>query len=292
MKYKSPNLIRSTMSDKSVHFGSISIPLARKLHKQRKYSLEMILLYIDSRKKKALNDEYYYTFEYNAPDIHYNTGIRSDVINRQLWILKEEGILECLPDRTSKGARKYKVVKAVYEEKCGPAASDLSWLSHNQASSHGALVLSESTPDTLSGSAKTPVRDTPESTPPGSTNDNEHMQDKEPNKITPASTSADATVSSGKEEDQNNENDDCAVIPALSHSADYDYEEDTKYHMTGRYVKAYLSQREIVDAFIKSNPALTSELDKRGFGTASWGSLMESTIHGLYNEKKLTVGGN
>lgn len=115
-------------TNKPVHFGTISIPLAKGLYKQDKFALLMVLLYIDSRKQKRDPGGYEYPFEYNAPDIHRHTGVGLKVINVYLRLLELRGALQVIkneegkPSRTSKGALKYRVNKKVYEEAWGPGS--------------------------------------------------------------------------------------------------------------------------------------------------------------------------
>lgn len=116
----------NTNADKPVHFGTVSIPIAKGLYRNGNYSLILVLLYIDSRKQGSREKGYQYTFEYNAPDIHYNTGIGLKVINKHLRMLQQRGALEVMKDskgdpiRTKQGALKYKVIKAEYEAHWGP----------------------------------------------------------------------------------------------------------------------------------------------------------------------------
>ncbi len=119
---------RKKNNSKPIHFGSISMSLAKGLYENGKYSLLLTLLYIDSRKQKSESDGYVYPFEYNAPDIHYNTGIGLKAINTHLRMLAGRGALELITDgsgsaaRTRKGAKRYKVVKKVYESDWGPSS--------------------------------------------------------------------------------------------------------------------------------------------------------------------------
>src|SRR5208282_2096202 len=115
-------------NDKPVHFGSISIPLAKGLYKNGNLSLILVLLYIDSRKHKSSEQGYEYPFEYNAPDIHFNTGVGLKVINKHLKMLTSRGALEVIKDAigkleyTKKGALKYRIVKKTYEQQWGPGS--------------------------------------------------------------------------------------------------------------------------------------------------------------------------
>jgi hypothetical protein len=121
---------RKLKTDKPMHFGSISMSIAKGLYANGNYSLIMVLLYIDSRKQKAEEKErgYEYPYEYNAPDIHYNTGVGLKAVNKHLQLLEKRGALKLIKDdegnaaRTSKGAKKYKVVKSVYEQDWGPTS--------------------------------------------------------------------------------------------------------------------------------------------------------------------------
>jgi hypothetical protein len=117
---------RKSNAEKSVHFGTISMPIAKGLYTNGNYSLIMILAYLDSRKQKQEDGGYQYPYEYNAPDIHYNTGVGLKVVNNHLRMLKLRGALELIKDtndrpiRTKMGALKYRVVKTVYEREWGP----------------------------------------------------------------------------------------------------------------------------------------------------------------------------
>ena len=62
---------RKSNAEKAVHFGTISMPIAKGLYTNGNYSLIMILAYLDSRKQKQGDSGYQYPYEYNAPDIHY-----------------------------------------------------------------------------------------------------------------------------------------------------------------------------------------------------------------------------
>jgi hypothetical protein len=88
----------------------------------------MVLAYLDSRKQKQGEAGYQYPYEYNAPDIHYNTGVGLKVVNKHLRMLKLRGALELImdtddkPSRTRMGALKYRVVKGAYEREWGPGS--------------------------------------------------------------------------------------------------------------------------------------------------------------------------
>ena len=43
---------RKSTTEKPLHFGTISMPIAKGLYNNHNYSLIMVLLYIDSRKQK------------------------------------------------------------------------------------------------------------------------------------------------------------------------------------------------------------------------------------------------
>ena len=130
---------RKNNIEKPVHFGTISMPIAKGLYTNGNYSLIMILAYLDSRKQKQGEGGYQYPYEYNAPDIHYNTGVGLKVVNKHLRMLKLRGALELIKDtndrqiRTKMGALKYRVVKAVYEQEWGPNSRGANVLNEGQS---------------------------------------------------------------------------------------------------------------------------------------------------------------
>jgi hypothetical protein len=132
---------RKNNTEKPIHFGSISISLAKGLYTNGNYSLIMVLPYLDSRKQKQGEGGYQYAYEYNAPDIHYNTGVGLKMVNKHLRMLRLRGPLELIKDtddtplRTKQGALQYRVVKGVYEREWGP-------------NSRGANVLNEGLTET------------------------------------------------------------------------------------------------------------------------------------------------
>jgi len=115
------------------------MPVAKGLYNNHNYSLILVLLYIDSRKQKDGEKGYKYTFQYNAPDISYNTGVGLKAVNTHLRMLERRGALTLItdsagdPNRTRKGALKYTVVKNVYEEQWGPNSRGANVLNEGQS---------------------------------------------------------------------------------------------------------------------------------------------------------------
>jgi len=146
---------RKNNTEKAVHFGTISMPIAKGLYTNGNYSLIMILAYLDSRKQKQGEGGYQYPYEYNAPDIHYNTGVGLKMVNKHLRMLKLRGALELIKDtndrpiRTKMGALKYRVVKAVYEREWGPNSRGAKVLNeeHSQPSANNTNLLNEGHPE-------------------------------------------------------------------------------------------------------------------------------------------------